>query len=148
MEHVPSPREHMRALGRLVKPGGIIAVGTPNASAIDLARPERGIHALHQPYHRHIVSGAALQEMGQELGFRLVRYYPTMYANTRWPFVNSAFVLHYYRCFDNNADLAVQPPSLSSWRLWSPATLWLGLLGSFFAPKTDVMAVFAVGSQG
>lgn len=144
VEHVPSPRAHLQTLGELVKPGGRVVIGTPNANAIDLAQPQLRVHTLHQPYHRHILSNDALKALGAELGWKLLQYYPTMYSNTRVPFVNLAFVNHYLRCFDDVVDVVLEPVRIDSIRLFSPASLWLGLFGSFFAPETDVMAVFAV----
>ena len=131
-------------LGALAKPGGLVVIGTPNADAIDLENPEERVHTLHQPYHRHIVSSEALRELGTGLGWELLKYYPTMYSNTRVPFVNTPFVTHYFRCFDDTVDVALEPIKLTSWKLWTPATLWRALAGSYFAPETDVMAVFRV----
>lgn len=142
-EHVESPRDHLESLRRLTKGGGLVVVGTPNADSIDLAHPEPRVHTLHQPYHRHIASSAALKALGAELGFKLERYYPTMYSNTRVPFVNTPFVTHYFQCFDDTVDLALEPIHTGSWRLWSPKTLLLGLFGSYMAPECDVMFVFS-----
>lgn len=144
LEHVESPREHLKTLGNLVKPGGLVVVGTPNAASIDLKNPEPRVHTLHQPYHRHIASSSALRAMGEAMGWTLKKYYPTMYSNTRVPFVNTPFVTHYFRCFDNTVDLALEPIHMGSWKLWTPQTLGLALFGSFFAPESDVMAVFSV----
>ena len=101
IEHVPDPQAFVRLVHGLTKPGGVIALGTPNAEAIDLKQPEARVHTLHQPYHRHILSKRALQGLGKDLGWELLEYYPTMYANTRVPGVNSAFVNHYFACLDN-----------------------------------------------
>lgn len=144
LEHVESPREHIAALSALAKPGGLVVIGTPNADSIDLDNPEPRVHTLHQPYHRHIVSADALRKLGTDSGWELVRYYPTMYSNTRVPFVNTPFVTHYFQCFDNTVDLALEPIKMSSWRLWSPQTLFYAFAGSYFAPESDVMAVFRV----
>ena len=103
------------------------------------------MHTLHQPYHRHILSKRALQGLGKELGWELLEYYPTMYANTGVPGVNSAFLEHYFKCHDNNCDLAVEPIKLSSWKLYTPVTLAHFLFGSFWPPECDVMAVFRRG---
>ena len=92
-------------------------IGTPNAEAIDLQDPEPRVHTLHQPYHRHILSKRALQALGKELGWELLRYYPTMYANTLMPGANTAFVEHYFG-YDNNCDLAVEPLSFGNWKLY------------------------------
>jgi 2-polyprenyl-3-methyl-5-hydroxy-6-metoxy-1,4-benzoquinol methylase len=142
IEHVPEPLALVRTLHGLAKPGGVIAVGTPNAEAIDLQHPEQRVHTLHQPYHRHILSKRALSTLGQELGWKLLRYYPTMYANTLVPAVNSAFVNHYFRCFDNNCDLAIEPIKIDSWKLYTPVTLAHLLFGYFWAPESDVMAIY------
>ena len=142
IEHVDSPREHLRTLAQLVEPGGLIVVGTPNADAIDLAHPEPRVHTLHLPYHRHILAAETLRGLGAELGWELLRYYPTMYSNTRVPFVNTPFVTHYFRCFDNTVDVALEPINVKSWKLWSPTTLWYAFAGSFLAPDADVMVVF------
>jgi SAM-dependent methyltransferase len=145
IEHVPDPQAFVQLLDELTKPGGVIALGTPNAEAIDLAQPEARVHTLHQPYHRHILSKRALQGLGKDRGWELLHYYPTMYANTRVPGVNSAFVEHYFKCHDNNCDLAVEPIKLSSWKLYTPVTLAHFLCGSLWPPECDVMAVFRRG---
>jgi 2-polyprenyl-3-methyl-5-hydroxy-6-metoxy-1,4-benzoquinol methylase len=142
IEHVPEPLEIVKTLHDLAKPCGIIAIGTPNAEAIDLKNTEPRVHTLHQPYHRHILSKTALQTLGSELGWKLVAFHPTMYANTRLPFANSAFLDHYFRCYDNNCDLVAEPIKASSWKLFSPVTLVHALFGSFYAPESDVTAVF------
>ncbi len=145
IEHVPEPQALVRTLHELTEPGGVIVLGTPNAESIDLNDPEARVHTLHQPYHRHILSKRALQSLGKELGWELLRYYPTMYANTLVPTVNSAFVNHYFKCHDNNVDLAVEPVNPKSLRLWTPVTLAHALLGYFWAPESDVMAIFRRG---
>jgi 2-polyprenyl-3-methyl-5-hydroxy-6-metoxy-1,4-benzoquinol methylase len=142
IEHVPEPQAFVRDMHAHTRSGGVIAIGTPNAEAIDLNDPEARVHTLHQPYHRHILSKQVLQTLGQDLGWELLRYYPTMYANTLVPAVNSAFVAHYFKCYDNNVDLAVEPIKMSSIRLWSPVTLAHALFGYFWPPECDVMAVF------
>jgi 2-polyprenyl-3-methyl-5-hydroxy-6-metoxy-1,4-benzoquinol methylase len=142
IEHVPEPLALVRTLHELARPGGVIVIGTPNAEAIDLERPDARVHTLHQPYHRNILSKRALTTLGQDLGWELLRYYPTMYANTLVPTVNSAFVNHYFQCFDNNCDLVVEPIKVSSLKLWSPVTLAHALFGYFWAPECDVMAIF------
>jgi 2-polyprenyl-3-methyl-5-hydroxy-6-metoxy-1,4-benzoquinol methylase len=144
IEHVPEPLDLVKTLHALTKPGGVIMIGTPNADSIDLAEPEARVHTLHQPYHRHMLSTRALHELGQDLGWQLIAYYPNMYANTRVPFVNNAFVDHYFRCFDNNCDLVLEGIKANSWKLWAtaPVTLAHALFGSLWAPDCDVTAIF------
>lgn len=139
LEHVQRPREFLDTLDRLVKPGGLIALGTPNADAIRL---DRHIHALHAPYHRHIFSKRALLSAGEERGWRLERYYPTQYANTLVPGLNSRFYLHYMSVCDDSLDCLMEPPRASPLFLRLASTLFWSLFGFFFAEETDVMVVF------
>jgi hypothetical protein len=55
--------------------------------------------------------------------------------------VNSRFLTHYFQAHDNTVDLALEPIRLS-WKLVTPLTLFWGFFGYFFAPETDVMAVY------
>ena len=142
LEHVPDPGAWLDEVGRLVEPGGVIAIGTPNAEAIHLDRQARHIHALHAPYHRHIFSKQALFSAGTRRGFRIERYYRTQYANTALPFLNSRFYLYYMRLCDNSLDCLMEQPR--PWPLLArlPLTLFWGLFGALFAEETDVMALF------
>jgi SAM-dependent methyltransferase len=139
LEHAVSPGALLDELGQLVKPGGVLALGTPNAEAIQL---ERHVHALHVPYHRHIFSKTALLAAGTERGWRVERYYPTQYANTWVPFLNSRFYLYYMRLCDDSIDSLMEPPRVLPLLARLPWTLFWGLFGFFFAEETDVMVIF------
>jgi SAM-dependent methyltransferase len=142
LEHVVSPQTFLDQLGQLAVPGGVIALGTPNAEAIQLGGHDRHVHALHTPYHRHIFGKRALRSAGEARGWRLERYYPTQYANTKLPFLNSRFYLHYMRCCDHSIDCLMEAPRIAVLLARLPTTLFWGLFGYFFAEETDVMIVF------
>ena len=141
LEHVEDPWPLLAVLRRLMAPCGLLAIGTPNASAIDLTRPEAYVHTLHQPYHRHIFSRTALLAVGSTVDLSLLHYYSHSYINSAIPFINHRFLIHYLRCQDNTFDAAFEPvrPSL---RLISPLGLFWGLFGSRLAPETDGMALY------
>ncbi|HEY8946955.1 MAG TPA: class I SAM-dependent methyltransferase, partial [Polyangiaceae bacterium] len=46
LEHVESPSALLNQLASLTRPGGILCIGTPNADAIHLDRPEEFVHTL------------------------------------------------------------------------------------------------------
>jgi 2-polyprenyl-3-methyl-5-hydroxy-6-metoxy-1,4-benzoquinol methylase len=142
LEHVAEPWQLLETLSGLLAPAGVVAIGTPNADALDLTHPERRVHTLHQPYHRHIFSKRALLGIGDKLGWQLLQYYPTMYSNTFVPFVNARFLLHYFGCCDDTLDLANEPIQVGNLKLYTPITLFWALFGGFFAPETDVMVVY------
>jgi 2-polyprenyl-3-methyl-5-hydroxy-6-metoxy-1,4-benzoquinol methylase len=141
IEHVDSPRELLAELYDLTLAGGIVSIGTPDAAALDLRDPERFVHALHLPYHRHILSMAALERAGSEAGFEVLERYDTMYNNTLFPTMNPRFVLHYVRAHDDVFDLVVEPVRLS-WKMLSPATPFFAFFGYFFDRHTDIQVVF------
>ncbi|MCA9519129.1 MAG: class I SAM-dependent methyltransferase [Myxococcales bacterium] len=141
IEHVADPLAFLEEQRDLVRPGGLVAVGTPDAAGVDLARPEAFVHALHQPYHRHILSREALRAAGEARGLRVVRHWRTMYVNTRWPFINSRFVALVMKARDDTLDAAIEPPS-PKLVLWLPWTVLVGLFGSFFATPSEMMTIF------
>jgi SAM-dependent methyltransferase len=142
IEHVSSPNVLLDELGSATEDRAIIAIGTPNASAIDLGRPRDFVHAIHAPYHRHILSRDALIDAGRRHGLALSRFYSTMYTNTRVPFLNEAFYRYYGRILDDTLDVATEPVHVGALLLRLPLTLFWGFFGSFFSRHTDVMAVF------
>ncbi len=143
LEHVEEPLALLETLGGLTAPGGLVAIGMPDAAGIDLANPEEALHALHLPFHRHILSAKALHDSASALGWTTVRHYETPIGNTLVPLNNLRFYVHYLLLFDNTLELAFDPVP-SDWRLLSPVTLFYALFGYFFCPKTDVMTIFRV----
>jgi 2-polyprenyl-3-methyl-5-hydroxy-6-metoxy-1,4-benzoquinol methylase len=142
IEHVHEPWDLLRLFDRLSNPGALISIGTPNAEGVNLNDAEWFVHALHQPYHRHILSGTVLREAGEKLGWGVARYYESEYLNTLVPFINLRFVMHYMQCFDNTMDVAFDRKT-NSLKLFNPlTTLWYGLFGYWLTDNTGVMVVF------
>lgn len=142
IEHVDDPRALLARFDELTVPGGIVSVGTPDASAIDLGDADDYIHTLHAPFHRHILSADALRKCGEARGWTIDRFYSTMYNNTLFPTMNPRFVLHYVRAHDDTFDLVTEPIRMSGLRIWSPLTPFFALFGYFFDRHTDIQFVF------
>jgi 2-polyprenyl-3-methyl-5-hydroxy-6-metoxy-1,4-benzoquinol methylase len=140
IEHVLEPWDLLRTFDRIVAPGGVIAIGTPNAENIDLKRPKYFVHALHQPFHTHLLSKTLLIDSGGKLGWNFVRYYDREFINTLVPFVNLRFAQYYVACFDDTMDAAFDVKF--SWKLLSPLTLVYAFFGYFLSEHTGGMAVF------
>jgi 2-polyprenyl-3-methyl-5-hydroxy-6-metoxy-1,4-benzoquinol methylase len=94
LEHVDDPRAFVDDLKNPVVPGGLVAISTCNADAIDLHNP-LDLTPLHQPYHRHIPSAAELKKMVSEGSWQVVEFSKDSDADTRLPFVNTAFICRY-----------------------------------------------------
>jgi len=142
LEHAEAPLELMQRLNELVRPGGIIALGTPDADSIDLARPSDFIHTLHAPYHRHIFSRFALELAATAQRWTLERRYSTMYTNTFVPFLNETFYRFYAGLFDDTLDALFGPVDVRALLRHLPRALWTGLFGAFSSRQTDPMFVF------
>jgi 2-polyprenyl-3-methyl-5-hydroxy-6-metoxy-1,4-benzoquinol methylase len=142
IEHVDSPAEFLRELDKLAAPGALVAIGTPDALGIDLKDPDASIHALHAPYHRHILAHTVLEELARALGWDVCRYYSTMYTNTLVPAENPRFGQHYLRHNGDCLDLLIEPPRLRARWLLDPATYFFMFFGYFFDRHTDIMFTF------
>ncbi len=145
IEHVADPHQLLDELIALTRPGGVLFIGTPNAEALDLERPSHYKHALHMPYHRHILGKTALVQLGEQRGLQLRRYYPTQYANTRIPFLNSRFYRFFMQQLDDTLDCLMDPPRLGPLLARLPRALFLGFFGSWLAEETDIAVAFGTG---
>ena len=141
IEHVADPNALLAQLDGMADPGAIISIGTPDAAALDLKDPEDFVHALHLPFHRHILAADALKDAGRARGWEVEHYYDTMYNNTLFPTMNPRFVLHYVRARDDVFDLVAEPVKLTA-KMFSPLTPFFALFGYFFDRHTDIQVVF------
>lgn len=142
LEHAEQPLELLERLGGLAQPGGVIAIGTPDAEQIELGRAQDFIHTLHAPYHRHIFSRTALESAARSQGFRLERRYKTMYTNTCVPFLNEAFYRFYMGLFDDTLEALFGPVDVRALLRNLPRVLWIAFFGGFASRHTDPMSLF------
>jgi SAM-dependent methyltransferase len=149
LEHVDDPRGLVVNLKSYVAPGGCMAIGTPNADAIDLHEPLDAVGPLHQPYHRHIPSAAQLQRLASKGGWRVVEFSRDSIADTRVPFLNTAFTWRYLSYVGGFLDVEVDPksPHHVVAFLANPSLLFWGFFGSFFSRKTYTMVVIRAPAE-
>ncbi|MBA4387114.1 MAG: hypothetical protein C0404_03975, partial [Verrucomicrobia bacterium] len=100
LEHVEDPAGFMAEMAGLLLPGGLMYVATPRAEGISLDHLQPYIHALHQPYHTHILSEKALIALGARVGLRLERVITRSMLDTLVPFVNWNFLRAYLEARD------------------------------------------------
>jgi 2-polyprenyl-3-methyl-5-hydroxy-6-metoxy-1,4-benzoquinol methylase len=144
IEHVPDLPAYLDELAALVRrPGGMLAIGTPNAEHIDLNDSIDQVGQLHQPFHRHILTGTALTRMLERRDFTITAVVPRFYIDTWIPFVNSPFVFRYMAAIDGTVDASLDPIRLDV-ILRSPKLLWYGLFGRLYRPRKDILVVGTV----
>lgn len=134
LEHVDNPYQTLSKLTNLLKTNSILVIGTPNADEVSLFSPDL---ELHQPFHRHIVSERALENMAHSTGLSITRFNKRWYLDTIYPFVNARFVLTYVRRSGNLLDVLVEPPN---WKvlLFNPQLIFYGFVGYFWRWKGNM----------
>ena len=140
IEHVEDPFELVERVKQLLLPGGIVVVGTPNASELDLRQPEVYARELHQPYHRHILSEPALNRLFGNAGFVPIGLSRRLYFDTLLPCVNSRFIGEYSRAAGNVVDVFVEPVRFSA--LARPQLWFFAVAGYFFPHKGNITVVY------
>jgi len=155
LEHVEDPRATLRACLELVRPGGLLYVGTADSQGVrSMADLEPHLMRLHQPFHRVIMTQEGLLGLGRELGLDLVRSWRRSYMDTLRPFVNYRFLDEFNRALGHEMDLAFDPaagkilmrkPSLFLYAFFGyffpsaaePAALWRRPAGASKAGRTE-----------
>ena len=141
IEHAPDSEKFLDELAEVVRrPGGVLAIGTPNAEYIDLRDPLDAVGQLHQPFHRHILTGERLVALIERRGFRVDRVVPRSYVETWWPFVNSVFLFNYMAAVDGTVDSGFDPIR-TRLLLGSPRLLFYGLFGRLLNTRKDVFVM-------
>lgn len=141
IEHVEQPSSLFASLAALVKPGGMLYLGTPCADKIDLATAEHHIHSLHQPFHICILSEQALLAMCKETDLHTERIEFGHIADTPVPFINWTFLRAYISKIDDTLDAGFDPPRLGM--IASSSDLMIkGLFGYFSRQQTEMFAFF------
>lgn len=146
LEHAEDPLAMLDALAALVRPGGLLAIGTPDGAALDLGSALDAAGQLHQPYHRHIIAAAQLEKLVEARGLTIVASVPRWYVDTWFPFCNSSFLVRYWLATGGAVDASFEPIRLAL-ILRSPSLLAHGLLGRLGAPRKDVVVFARLGER-
>ncbi|MFT4517691.1 MAG: SAM-dependent methyltransferase [Halioglobus sp.] len=140
IEHVDSPREMMQDCYDLVKPGGLLYVGTADSEGVEsMADLSRHTMRLHQPFHRVILTQRSLLDLGEELGLEVLQSHKRSYMDTLMPFSNYRFLDEFNKAHGHNLDNALSPDSAKI-IMRKPALLFWALFG-YFIPSAYEPAV-------
>jgi SAM-dependent methyltransferase len=131
IEHIPDPRSMIQDLIKLLKPGGILYIGTSDSHGIEMDSLDIHIMRLHQPFHRIIVTEETLQSLADETGLEHIASYRRSYMDTFVPFANYRFLDEFSRALGHNMDRMLDPSAMMI-VLLKPRLWFYGLLGYFF----------------
>jgi len=141
IEHVADPAEFMTTMAGLLKEGGVLVVGTPNASEISLKNQKAHSLELHQPYHRHILTDDTLKGIAQNTGFSLLKIRRRFCFDTLYPFINSQFIWRYVIASGNWLDVVVDMPKPKN-ILANPSLIIWGLIGYLIPRRGSMVMMF------
>lgn len=139
IEHVPDPRATLKECGDLVKPGGILYLGTADSEPVDMDDLEPHLMRLHQPFHRVIITENSLRVLCLETGFSIERTYRRSYMDTLMPFSNYRFLDEFNKALGHNLDRAFEPDA-GKIVLAKPILLFYALFG-YFLPSAYEPAI-------
>lgn len=110
IEHVDDPRAMMSEVYDLVKPGGILYLGTADSAGVE-DMTDLGAHTmrLHQPFHRVIVTQPIMLDLGAELHLDVLDTYMRSYMDTLMPFSNYRFLDEFNGAHGHVLDKALAP---------------------------------------
>ena len=140
LEHAENPQAVFADMAARVRPGGILVLGTPNASEIDLRRAATFRFELHQPYHRHIASEEAMRILARRHSLEIIEWSRRPYFDTLWPGVNVRLLVAYVDAAGGCVESLLTPrPALA---LRSPRLLPYAFLGYFLRRPGNMTWVF------
>lgn len=144
IEHAEDPDEVFSDMLMLVRPGGILYIGTPDGGAVDFSRLEDSLHSLHQPYHRHLLSRHGMRLLGERHGASLLSIERAPH-DTAFPFVNLRFFRFYAAKTDDVLDVGFEPYHLGP-AIFTPRGLFLAFFGSFLSPSSEMACIYRKAS--
>ncbi|MCK6491492.1 MAG: class I SAM-dependent methyltransferase [Planctomycetes bacterium] len=137
IEHDADPRGFLHRLAGLTRPGGHLCIETPDAAGIDLSDPEEYLHALHAPYHVHILSRQALRSLAADEGLAVVAWHRRWYMDGRLPGTARGFFEPLMRHAGNDVDAGYERPRPGLFAA-HPGLVARFLVGGLLpSPKTD-----------
>jgi len=137
IEHCDDPSEILAHCCSLLRSGGHLYVGMPDAAGVkDMSDLETHVTRLHQPFHRVIMTQPTLEKLAGETGFDLCRRYRRSYMDTLKPFANYRFLDELCLSVDHDMDRALRPIEAARAVLTHPR-LWFFAVGGYFLPSAD-----------
>jgi SAM-dependent methyltransferase len=142
IEHCEDPRALLQECVTLLKPAGLLYVGTADSEGVqDMSDLEPHIMRLHQPYHRVVLTQQSLLGLGDELGLVRLAAYRRSYMDTLIPFSNYRFLDEFNKALGHNLDLALDPAA-GRVVVRRPSLLFYALFGYFFPSAYEPAALW------
>jgi 2-polyprenyl-3-methyl-5-hydroxy-6-metoxy-1,4-benzoquinol methylase len=113
IEHVVDPQSLLQEIRRVLIPGGVLVVTTPNAASWAHQRFKQNWVALDPPRHLHLFNLQTLQELVRRAGFTV--------QNARTTIRGAAWVFLASRAIQRNSRFSMTEAVPRWWRRWGRA---------------------------
>ncbi|MEW9900460.1 class I SAM-dependent methyltransferase [Chitinivorax sp. PXF-14] len=130
IEHVPDPRQFAKDCAGLVKPGGLLYIGTADVEGVDMSNLSSELMRLHQPFHRVLFNQQSLEKIGRDTGLALLKSYRRSYMDTLKPFSNYRFLDEFSKALGHVVDRSLAPDA-GKVILKKPSLLFYAFFGYF-----------------
>lgn len=139
IEHVPDPRRTIAEFASLVRPGGLLYIGTADSEPVRMDELEPHLMRLHQPFHRVIVTEPSLHRLAAETGYAVVESWRRSYMDTLLPFANYRFLDEFSGALGHVLERSFHPSA--SRAMFRHPRLWFYAFFGYFSPSACEPAV-------
>lgn len=116
----------------LLKPEGLLYIGTADSTPVDMQDLEPHVLRLHQPFHRIILTEKALHKMIDQYAVTRVTSYQRSYHDTLRPFSNYRFLDELNGAVGHNLDNAMDEKATNRAFLRTPRLWFFAFFGYWF----------------
>lgn len=116
----------------LLKPSGLLYIGTADSEPVNMRQLESEVLRLHQPFHRIIITEKSLHVLVKRDDVTLVAQYQRSYHDTRRPFSNYRFLEEINKAVGDNLDLAMDEKTTNCVFMRTPKLWFFAFFGYWF----------------
>jgi len=132
IEHCDDVRAVIQHCVDVLKPGGLLYLGTADSEPVAIDDLEPHLMRLHQPFHRVIFTEGSLHRLADEFGLTVERSYRRSYQDTVRPFSNYRFLDELNGRLGHDLDRALDPKQSTAAFASSPRLWFFAFFGYFF----------------
>lgn len=132
LEHCDDIHTMIRENLEILKPGGLLYLGTADSEPVKMSNLEPHIMRLHQPFHRIIITEQSLHKLMNQYEVDLVASYRRSYHDTLRPFSNYRFLDELNKALGHNLDSAMDPSITNRVFLKTPKLWFFAFFGYWF----------------
>lgn len=132
LEHCDDMHKMLAESLELLRPGGLLYLGTADSEPVEMDDLEPHVMRLHQPFHRIIITEQSLHKLVKQFDVDQLADYQRSYHDTRRPFSNYRFLDEFNKAVGHNLDLAMDEKVGNQVFLRTPRLWFFAFFGYWF----------------